>query len=790
MKGLNKIIQKEKIRLFVFLLVLFGTKNVEASQLISQKKANISGYVKDGNSGELLIGASIYVKEIQGGAVSNSYGFYSCELPVGNYEIQFSYLGYQTEIKQIYLKSDVEINVELFENSESLKEVVVRSQRQDANVRDPQMSVQKLQSKIVKVVPALMGEADVLKVLQLMPGVQASSEGSSGFSVRGGNPDQNLTLLDEAIVYSAGHLMGFFSVFNNDAIKDVKMYKGDIPAKNGGRLSSLVDVRMKEGNNKKLAGSGGIGLISSRFTLEGPVVKNRSSFIVSGRRTYADLFLPLLAKEEMQDNQLYFYDINAKINHMINDKNRIYFSTYLGRDVFKDIHAKMEFGNKTFSFRWNHVYSPKLFSTLSIIHSNYDYKLNSSEEAAGFRWLSKLKDYSAKIDFNYYLNANNTIAFGGQSIFHSIEPGTAGGTDENPLYNEIEMPRSNALEHAVYVSNTQNIGSRLNFKYGLRFSVFQNIGKGTVYRFNENYEEVGLNKYNSGKIFNTYRALEPRVGISFLLNEKTSLKTAYSRTLQYMHLASNSTSGTPLDVWFMSSPNIKPQISNQFSFGYFKNFLGNTIESSIETFYKDMKNTIDFKDHPDLLLNDKMEGEVRTGKSWAYGIEFLLKLNRDKYSGWIGYTWSKSWRKIPEINAGQKYLSPYNRKHDISVVMNRKMGKRGQLSMNWVYSTGAPYTAPAGRMFVGGDVIPVYSGRNEERMPNYHRMDVAYTLPTKNKKNRKWQGEWNFAIYNLYGRKNAWSIYFEQDKNEPHKVQAKKTYLFQFIPSVTYNFKF
>ena len=716
-----------KYIILLFILTFNISARANADSPADKNTVVLSGHIKDGRTGELLIGAAVYFKDLKSGTTSNLYGFYSYAVKPGTYAIDIIYLGYETISKTLVLTANTTLDVELFADNQTIEEVVVTSSRVDAHVRDAQMGTQKLQSKDIKAVPALMGEVDVIKVLQLMPGVQATSEGSSGFSVRGGNPDQNLILLDEATVYNAGHMLGFFSVFNNDAIKDVQLYKGDIPANYGGRLASLVDVRMNDGNNKKWEGNGGIGLISSRITLQGPIAKNKTSVIASARRTYADIFLPLLADEENKDSKIYFYDINAKIKHVIDNNNRVYLSFYTGRDVFKETRSSIDYGNRTFTLRWNHVYNPKLFSNLTLIGSNYDYSLEAKDATSGFRWDSKLRDYSMKIDFDYYPNPNNTISFGAQSIFHTMQPATAMGTGEGALINKIVLPNAHALEHAVYIANSQSIG-RLNLKYGLRFSGLQNIGEGTVFQFDENYEEIGKKEYASGDIFNSYWGLEPRLGLSFMLNNSSSLKGSYARTRQYLHLASNSTSGTPLDVWFMSSPNIEPQISDQFSVGYFKNLKNNAIETSVEVFYKDMQNTIDFKDHPDLLLNEKMEGELRIGTSWAYGAEFLVKVDKEKYSGWIGYTWSNSWREIPEINNGNKYLSPYSRNHDVSVVLNRALGKRGRLGMNWIYSSGTPMTSPIGRMFIGGDVVPIYSGRNQERMPDYHRMDISYTL--------------------------------------------------------------
>lgn len=751
----------------------------------------LSGHIKDANTGEMLIGATLFVEETKSGNISNLYGFYSMSLPAGTYNVTFAYLGYQAQKVEVNLTESKVLNINLAPQTESIDEIVVTSRRKDANIRDPQMGVEKLQGKAIKNVPVLMGETDLVKVIQLLPGVSPTSEGSSGFSVRGGNPDQNLILLDEANVYSAGHLMGFFSVFNNDAIKDVKLYKGDIPASNGGRLASVLDVRMKDGNSKKFSGTGGIGTISSRLTLEGPIASDKTSFIVSGRRTYVDMFLPLASDPQVRDNKLFFYDFNAKVNHTINENNRIFLSGYFGRDVFKNNFSKMDFGNRTFTFRWNHIYNPKLFSNFTVIGSKYDYALASTGGGAnGFEWESNLYDLSAKLDFDFYLNPQHTIEFGAQSIFREILPGLARGKDENSLYNEIKVPQSRSLEHAIYASNIHKVSDWLVLKYGLRVSVFQNVGAGTQYAYDENYEVSDTTTYGTGDVYNTYVGLEPRLGASFILNPSTSIKASYNRTFQYLHLASNSTSGTPLDIWFPSSPNVKPQRADQFALGVFKNFKDNSIETSLEGFYKKMNNTIDFKDHPELLLNEYLEGELRFGDSQAYGLEAMVRFNGAKWNGWVSYTLSKVERTIAEINNGETYLSPYDHTHDCSIVLNRKVGKRGQISANWVFYTGAPVTFPVARYEVGGDIVPYYSKRNAERMPNYHRLDLAYTLSGKKKEGRKWHGEWVFSVYNAYGRKNAWAINFVRDEDNPTITKAQKTYLFSFIPSVTYNFKF
>jgi hypothetical protein len=761
------------------------------SGIEAQNKATLSGYIKDAKTGEDLIGATIYIRETNYGSISNHYGFYSVSLLPGTYHISFAYLGYNEQERILEIDKDVKLTINLEPKTEQLSEVFVSSTPKDKNITNTQMGVQKLQGETIKNVPVLMGETDLIKVIQLLPGVQATSEGSSGFSVRGGNPDQNLILLDEANVYNAGHMLGFFSVFNNDAMKDVVLHKGDIPASSGGRLASLLDIRMKDGNNKNFSGTGGIGTISSRLTLEGPIKKDKTAFIVSGRRTYLDLFLPFSSDPQVRDNQLYFYDLNAKINHQINDNNRVFFSGYFGRDVFKNNFSKMSYGNQTVTFRWNHVYNPRLFSNLTFITSNYQYGLGTNESGANsFEWKSNLNDYSLKLDYNFFLNPRITLNFGGQSIWHNMSPGHAYGKDENSLYSELKVPISNSLEHAFYISNTHQLLPQLTLRYGIRYSLFQNIGEGTLFHYNENGEVNGQTSYSQGEIYHHYHGLEPRVGMTYRINTESSVKAAWAKTRQYLQMASNSTSSSPLDVWFPASPNVKPQLSDQFSIGYFRNFVANTIETSVEGFYKQMYNTIDFKDHPELLLNEHLEGELRFGESWAYGLEFLVKFTRPNWNGWVGYTWSKAERRIDGINNNQTYLSPYDHTHDCSIVLNRKLTARTQLSANWVYYTGAPVTFPIGRYESGGVIVPLYSSRNGERMPDYHRLDISYILKGKNIKNRKWQGEWVFSVYNAYGQKNPWAINFVNDEDDPYIMHAEKTYLFSFIPSVTYNFKF
>lgn len=752
---------------------------------------SVSGHIKDASTGEELLGAAILIDDLGKGTVTNLYGFYSISLPPGFYQFRYSYVGYTTMTRAINLDDDMVINIELREDIQELEEVTIRAESPRSHVKKAEMSVNKLQIKDIKRIPTLLGEVDVIKAIQLLPGVQASSEGASGFSVRGGNPDQNLILLDEATVYNASHLMGFFSVFNNDAVRDVKLYKGDIPAEYGGRLSSLLDVRMKDGNMKKFSGSGGIGTISSRLTLEGPVIKDRTSFLIAGRRTYADVFLPFAKDEDVRKSTLYFYDINAKVNHIFNEKNRLYASAYLGRDVFGNIFARMAFGNQTYSLRWNHLFSGKLFSNFTLMHSRYQYELGVPEgEANSFKWQSRMNDYAAKADLDYYLTPEHTLKFGLTGIFHAFDPGTARGVGEQVLFTEFILPSSYAVESGAYLSGESSLGERWNLRYGLRLSGLHNVGSATIYNYDADYQPIDSTVYGAGEFFNVYGGLEPRLAVSFMLDDVSSVKASYSRTRQYIHLAQNSTAGTPLDVWFPSSPNVNPQVSDQVALGYFRNLWDDRLEASVEAYYKRMNNTIDFRDHAVLLLNPYMEGELRIGEASSYGIEFLVRKNSGKLNGWISYTYSKTQRVVPEINEGDAYPAPYDKPHDLTIVLNYEISRRIWVSGNWVYNTGLPVTFPTGRFEYMGNVAPVYSNRNAYRMPDYHRLDVSVSLAGKDKPGRKWGWDLNLSVYNAYARKNAWSINFVQDETDPNVTHAEMTYLFPIVPALTFNFQF
>ena len=751
----------------------------------------ISGSIRDKNNGEDLVGATVFVEELKTGSATDLYGHYSLTLPEGKYTLQYSYVGYKTVKIQSDITSSKTINIEMESSAKDLKEVVITSEQANKNVARPEMSTFKMDIKTIKSIPSLMGEVDIIKAIQLLPGVQSVSEGGSGFSVRGGGPDQNLIILDEATVYNASHLMGFFSVFNNDAIKDVKLYKGDISPMYGGRLSSVLDVRMKEGNSKRFEVTGGIGLIASRLTVEGPIWKDNISFVVSGRRTYADIFLPLSSQKDLKDNKLYFYDLNAKINYRINENNRIFLSGYFGRDVFRNTFASMSWGNATGTFRWNHLFNKKFFGNFTFNYSDYRYLLGTpQDQTTSFEWNSSLRDAGVKGDFSYYINTNNTLQFGVSGVYHMINPGLAKGIGSESVYSEVKVPENFSLETGVYAGNEQKAGKHWTLKYGIRFSMFQNVGPGTIYHFDSRYNSIDSTFYTSGKFYNTYYGVEPRLGILYTLNDRNSVKASYSRTNQYLQLAQNSTAGTPLDIWFPASPNVKPQVSDQVAVGYFRNIRHNTIETSVEVYYKQMKDLIDFKDFAVLLLNEKIEGEIRSGKGWSYGAEFLVRMNEKKFGGWVSYTYSRSMRQIPEINNGNPYPAPYDKPHNIAIVGNYQFLPRWSVSANWVYATGNPATFPTGRAEIGGKIIPIYSDRNAYRYPDYHRLDLSVTFSSKPKEGKKFNWDINASVYNLYNRHNTWSVNFVQDQENHNVTTAEKVYLFGIVPSITFNFHF
>jgi len=756
-------------------------------------KETVSGHIRDAATGEVLVGANIIVEELGTGTSTNEYGYYALTLEAGSYTLLFSFVGYTTVTRQIRLTESLILNVELSEQLHELEEVTVSSSPQNSMLTRLETGTTRLPIQSIRRIPALLGEVDVIKAIQLLPGVQFTSEGSSGFSVRGGGRDQNLILLDEAPVYNASHLMGFFSIFNNDAIKEVKLYKGDIPASSGGRLASLLDVRMKEGNSKKISASGGIGTISSRITLEGPIVADKVSFLLAGRRTYADLFLLFAREEALRNTRLFFYDLNGKVNYRINEKNRIFLSGYFGNDTYaNEEFAGMQFGNRTFTLRWNHIFGRNLFSNFTLLSSRYFYDLGTPEGSDEyFNWNSLLDDYGFKGDFIWYPSSGHTFRFGASSTYHIIKPGevqaeiSSGGIEQY-----LELPSSYSLENGLYWSGESILGDNLSLRYGLRYSIFANVGPATIYEYNEGYQLTDSMMYERGDFFNFYSGLEPRIAANYMLGEQQSLKASYSRTKQYLQLASNSTAGTPLEIWFPASPNIEPQTSDQVSLGYFRDFLDHTLNASVELYYKKMNSSIDFRDHAQLLLNPRLDGELRIGEATSYGAEFYVKYDVRNLSGWISYTISGTIRDFPEINDGKPYPAPYDKPHDLAVVFSYSVTPRITLAANWIYSSGIPFTLPSGRYEVMGNILPLYTGRNEYRFPAYHRLDLSLNLAGRDRPGKRWRGEWNLSIYNAYARKNVWTLRFVQDDAQPDVTYAEMTYLFSIVPAITYNFKF
>ena len=758
---------------------------------IAGKKITVSGHITDADNGEHLIGATIVVRELRKGTSTNSYGFYSISLDAGTYTLDFSYVGYRTINKTLKIEKDVLLNIELSPDVTELEEIEIRTDAPDRNIKSTEMSVQKLEMKEIRQIPSFMGEVDVLKAIQLLPGVSFLSEGASGFSVRGGGPDQNLILLDEATVYSASHFMGFFSVFNNDAIKSATIYKGDIPAQYGGRLSSLVDVRMRDGNAKKIQAQGGLGTVSSRLTVEGPLFNEKTTFLAAGRRTYTDVLLMFAKDTLVKQNKVYFYDLNAKVSHTVNPNNRIFMSAYNGSDVFKSPFGVFTFGNSTFTGRWNHLFSGRLFSNFTFVTSNYQYALGSEREndPTAFEWKSAMQDQTGEADFTWFLNTSNEMRFGIASTYHVMNQGMISGKGDSTIIKAYHLPLRYALQHGAYISNEQKVSERITLKYGLRLSVFQNMGKDTVIRYDKKYVVKDTLAFGHRNIYNTYTNPEPRVGINYLLDDFSSLKVGYSRMAQYLQLASNSRAGFPLDIWFPAGLNVKPQLADQYAIGYFRNFAANSYESSVELFYKDIRHVIDFKDFAQLLLNKDLEKELRYGQGYAYGAEFIVRKQNGRLTGWIAYTYTRAMRSVKTINNDNEYPSPYDKPHDFTIVCNYNFSKQLSFGATWLYSTGLPGTFPVGKVQTPYGSYPLYTDkRNADRFPDYHRMDISITYSflkykARNDRKEKW-GELNLSVYNAYNRKNIYMLNFDPDKEYAEKIY------FPLLPALTCNFLF
>ncbi len=748
----------------------------------------VSGSVKDATNGEDLYGAQIKVKELDNvGANTNAYGFYSLTLETGIYTLIFRSTGFESQEIVVDLKQDTVINLEMDipKDIQELGEIEVKAEKENDNITSPDMNVTKFTPKEISTIPVLFGEQDIMKTLQLTPGVKGAGEGNAGFYVRGGGADQNLILLDEAVVYNASHLLGFFSVFNSDAVKDVALYKSGIPAEYGGRASSVMDVKMKDGNSKNFGVSGGIGLISSRLTLEAPIVKDKGSFMISGRRSYADLFLKLSPDEDQRNTKLFFYDLNLKANYEIGEKDRIFLSGYFGRDRFgfSDIFG-FNWGNATGTVRWNHVYGSKLFSNTSFVYSNFDYEFSIGAGDDGFGVKSSIQDLNIKQDYSYYANKNNSIKFGFNAIHHTFRPGALTGGNES--FNEIVLDPRYALEVGAYIQNKQKIGSRLNLQYGIRYSGFNLMGEGKAYEFDEDGNLTSERDYGSWESIKYHHGLEPRFSASYILSESNSIKASYNRNLQYIHQLSNSTTSSPTDVWVPSSNNIAPQIADQVAVGYYHNLKKNMFRISTEVYYKDLQNQIDYRNGAQTVLNDQVEGELVYGDGRAFGLELQLEKKKGKFTGWISYTLSRSLRTFAEIDNGKEFPARQDRIHDISVVLMYKLSDAIALSTSWVYYTGDAVTFPSGKYEVGGVTLPFYTERNGYRFPDYHRLDLGLTWYFKDKKN--FEHNMNFSIYNAYARENAFTITFQEDPDDPTKTQAVQTTLFRLIPAITYNF--
>ena len=794
----------------LFLLCLFSLVCIVSAK--SQNKVTISGNVEDALSGEQLIGATIKVEQNENtGTTTDVNGEYSLSLPAGTYRLRFNYVGYSEEIKEITLRGKQVLNVRLNPAEVELKEVIVSSEKQDANVSEVSMGKDNLSIELIRKLPAFLGEVDVLKTVQLLPGVLSAGEGTTGLFIRGGSADQNLILLDKATVYNPAHFLGFFSVFNPDAIQSLDIYKGGIPARFGGRLSSILDIRMREGNKENYVLSGGIGSISSRLTAEGPLVKGKSSFLLSGRRTYADVFLRLSSNENLKSSTLFFYDLNGKADFTINDKNRLYLSGYFGRDVFAIENLfGINWGNTVGTAHWDHSFNKDFFLTTSLLYSKYDYGFDADDGVNSFIWKSSLEEKSLNLNFTWQIKPRSTLTFGSNTIYHTFSPPKITFEGETTVDDILLFDRF-GLEQAFFAGHELELNPKLSIEYGLRYSLFQNIGPSKVYLYEEG------KPLNRGTITDTldigrfekiqfYDGLEPRFGARYLVGENSSLKASYNRMRQYLQIASNATAGLPIDRWIPADRYIRPLIGDQLSLGYFRNINDNMFETSIEVYYKRMQRLIDFKPAAQILLTNSVETEVLEGKGWAYGTELLIRKNKGRTTGWIGYTLSRTMRQVPGISNDQPYPARYDRTHDIAVVVNQELGSRWSVAGNFIYSTGAAVTFPVGRTRIIGQSIPVYDDgqRNANRMPDYHRLDLSATLRGKVSRTRKWQGDWVFSIYNVYARKNAFTITFEEVYNnkpsfnperrgtaiENKKPGAVKLYLFSVIPSVTYNFNF
>jgi len=785
-------------RCFYLLISLVIFKSV-----LAQQKFTIKGYVKDKKNGEVLIGAIVSKKGTNIGISTNEYGFYSLTLPAGTHQIIVTYLGYKNWEKTIDLKENITLNIELEESENQLEEVEVSAESEDKNIKSIEMSTAKLDIKQVEKIPALLGEVDVVRAVQLLPGVTSVGEGASGFNVRGGNVDQNLILLDDAPVFNSSHLFGFFSVFNPDAVKDLKLYKGGIPAQYGGRASSVLDVRLKEGNNKKFEGNGGIGTIFSRFSIEGPIQKEKSSFIIAGRRSYIDILAkPFLSKKQpnLKDAQFYFYDLTAKANYRIDDKNTVFLSGYFGRDVF-GAGFTFDWGNATTTLRWNHIFNPRLFMNLTAFYSNYDYKIIFTQPGNNqkFEWRANIVNYSLKSDLSWYINSDNTIRFGLQDIVYQFNPTIAKITDAEGKQTDLSLEKKYANELATYIGNEQKINDRFIIEYGIRISNFTYLGNTTKYTYRDTIPGITKPLVKEEKIndfwtpIKNYFYPEPRFSANFILNQQSSIKWSYNRMLQYIQIVSNTAATTPLDVYTPSTNNVKPLIADQGTIGYYRNFKDNTYETSIEVFYKYLQNQLDYVDNADLLINKYVEAQFLQGIGRAYGVEVYIKKTKGKWNGWLSYTLSRTERKVQGISNNDWFLSRYDRTHLINFVNTYDINKKWSVSLTFVFLSGTPATFPDSKFQLQGYNVPynTTNQRNNYRITPYHRLDIGATWNIDAMKTKKFKNQLVFSIYNVYNRRNAYSIYFRTNPDNPNETQAVRfSVIGSIVPAITWNFNF
>ena len=787
-----------------FLLCSFFFIGYISQSVAQQDQVTLSGYINDGSSGETLIGATAYLKESGVGATSNEYGYYSISVPPGNYTVEYAYLGFVSTIQTIDLNTDKKVDIELNEESEIIEEIVITAEPEDENVTNVEMSVNKLDILTIKKMPTLLGEVEIIRSIQLLPGVSTVGEGATGFNVRGGAIDQNLVLLDEAPVFNSSHLFGFFSVFNPDAVKDVKLIKGGIPSRYGGRVASILDVRMKEGNSKQLSVNGGVGLIFSRLSVEAPIVKDKSSFIIAGRRSYIDVLAAPFLSDDLGETGLSFYDLTVKTNYKFSEKDRLFLSGYLGRDNFRfGAAAGFDWGNSTASLRWNHLFSDKLFSNLTLYFSDYDYSISFGDTATDrFDWDASILNYSAKPEFTWFLNPQNLIKFGGQAIIYTFEPGNAIGVSEG-ISQDISLENKFGIEYGLFIENEQTLSEKISLNYGLRWSFFDYTGEGNAYTFGdappgERRPVSSVERFEQWESIKNYSNLEPRFSIKYELAKSSSIKASYNRTAQYIQLVSNTTASTPVDIWTPATNNIQPLVADQVALGFFKNLYDNVYELSTEVYYKKVDNIVDYVDGADLLLNPAIEGDLLEGENRAYGVEFMLKKSKGLFTGWVSYTAARTENRIEGIAGNNWYPTRFDQTHNLSLTAFYELNEKWSLSGNFAYITGTPTTFPTSRFEQQGFIVPHNANetRNNVRIPDYHRLDIGATKKGKVKEGRKWQGEWVFSIYNVYSRRNAFSIFFEPESgrlppNEQVTTQATRlSVIGNFIPSVSYNFKF